>query len=152
MLTLLYLARETRTNTRAVVAASTRASSWGFADFNAQLASDDALASLLQKSMDSDLATFEDLEWLRFQLLARSEVGRIQDAYLQSRLGFQDQELADSQLDFMRSLLQFPVWRKFWDDEGGTWTKSFVEDVESRKAMHIGMSKLDDLKRDSSDS
>ena len=142
--TLLYLARETRNNTQAVVAASTRTSSWGFAEFNTQIASDEVLSRLIHKSMQDPMPEFDDLEWVRFQLLARSEVGRVQDAFLQSSMGFQNKDLAETQLNFMRSLLELPAWRAFWDDEtsGGTWTQAFVDDVNSREPMHIGMSQL----------
>ena len=149
--TLLYLAKQTKTNTDAVIAASTRASSWGFAEFNERIATHPDLTYLLTKSFDSDMPDFTPEEWARFQFLARSEVGRIQETFLQARTGFQDQGLAESQLDFMRSLLEYPAWRTFWDDEGGTWTTDFISDIESRRPMHIGNTSLDKIERGHTD-
>ena len=143
--TLLYLAKETRTNTKAVVAASTRASSWGFAEFDERLATHPELTALIVKSSQPIMQEFDELEWARFQLLARSVVGRIQDAFLQRSMGLQDAEMAQTQLDYMRGLLEFPAWRKFWDDEGSIWTADFVRDVESREPTHTGMSTLDEI-------
>ena len=63
----------------------------------------------------------------------------MQDAHQQSQLGFYSESLADSQLDFMRALLENPAWKLFWDNEGGTWTPEFVQDVERRSPIGIGM-------------
>ena len=149
--TLLYLARQTTINTNTVVAASTRASSWGFAEFNERLASSPELAALLQKSFQPAMPEFTDLEWLRFQLLARSAIGRFQDTYLQSRMSTQDGDLAETQLDYLRGMLELPAWRKYWDDESDTWVRDFVQNVESREKVHIGLSTLDEIHTKSKD-
>ena len=145
--TLAYLARETRTNTKAVVSASQRTSSWGHADWNADSAKDPVLASLLYRSTQQSMAEFDDYEWFRFQLIARSVVLRIQDSYLQRRLGFFDHEIAESQLNHLRSLIEYPAWKLFWEDEihGGNYPQAFVEEIASRQPMHIGMTALRDL-------
>ena len=65
---------------------------------------------------------------------------------MQNRLGFQDAEQAEGLLNFMRSLLELPAWKSFWDDEtaGNTWVQAFVDDVNCREVMHIGMSRRDE--------
>ena len=137
--TLIYLAQQTRQNTKAVIAASSRNSNWGFAEFNERIAKDPELLVILRKSLQPDLSQFSDDEWNRFQFFARAQAGRVQDAHQQSQLGFYSEALADSQLDFMRALLENPAWKLFWDNEGGTWTPEFVQDVERRSPIGIGM-------------
>ena len=143
--TLLYLAKQTRTNTSAVVAASSRASNIGHAELDERLAGNPELTQLFLKSMQPTMPEFEEVEWGQFQFLARSIVGRIQDDYLQSRLGFQDLDLAQVHLDFMRSMLKYPAWRAYWSDDTAVWVADFVRDVEARSELHTGLSSLSQL-------
>ena len=139
VVTLLYLARQTRSNTRAVIAASTTHTNWGFAEFDERIAKDPELIMIIRKPLKTDLAQFEESEWDRFQFFARSQVGRMHDAYQQSQLGFSTDDFVDARLDFMRSLLERPAWRLFWKNEGGIWTKGFVDNVEKRRPTGVGM-------------
>jgi hypothetical protein len=52
---LLYLTRETRTNTNALEAAAERQASWGFSDIKMQLARDPDLARILRQSMEREM-------------------------------------------------------------------------------------------------
>jgi|GEM_PF-674941 len=143
--TLLYLAKETHTNTKAVVAASSRASNLGHAECDERLAKDPTLASLIVRSSQPAMPDFDEAEWTSFQFLARSIVGRFQDDFLQSKLGFQDIDLTDVHLDFMRGMLEFPAWKKYWDDDKEVWISAFIEDVESRNVGGTGLSSLDQI-------
>lgn len=146
--TLVYLAKETRTNTRAVIASSARNSNWGFAEFNTQICDSEYMSELLYKSMRPEMQEFSEIEWFRFCLFARSEVGRVQDAYLQAKLGFQDRALADTQLNYLRGFIELPAWRRFWDDEtrDDVWTRDFVTEINSREPIHLGLSNQQTIK------
>lgn len=143
--TLVYLAHQTRMNTKAVLAATSSQSTLGFAEFDERIAHDQELRVVIRKSLQSDLTQFNEVEWDCFQFFARAQVGRMQNAFLQSEFGFYQNQLADVQLDFMRSLLEFPAWRAFWENDEGVWTEDFRKDVTRRKPKQIGMLGLSDI-------
>ena len=137
----------TEANTRAYAASSTRAISWGFAEFNERIATNRDLSVLVQKGLSTTLEDFDEVEWMQFYALARSEAGRIQDAFLQSRLGFHDAEQTDQLLDFMRGCLEYPAWRLFWEEESRSsgMVRSFIDAVNRRNPKSIGMGSLDEV-------
>lgn len=143
--TLLYLAKETRTNTKAVVAASSRASNLGHAELDERVSANPEQVRIFLKSTQPTMAEFDEVEWAQFQFLARAIVGRIQDDYVQCQLGFQDIALAEVHLDFMRSTLKYPAWRTYWDDDAAVWLPDFVGDVEARTEGHTGLSRLGEI-------
>lgn len=140
--TLGYLAHQTRMNTKAVLAAASSQSTLGFAEFDERIAKDPDLRGVIRKSLQPDLTQFSEIEWDCFQFFARSQVGRMQNAFLQSQIGFYQNELADVQLNFMRSLLEFPAWRAFWDNDEVVWTEGFRKEVARRKPVQVGMLSL----------
>jgi len=140
-----YLARQTRMNTKAVLAASSSQSTLGFAEFDERIAHDEDLRMVIRKSLQPDLTQFSEAEWDCFQFFARSQVGRMQNAFLQSEFGFYQSELADVQLNFMRSLLEYPAWQAFWENDEAVWTDSFRKEVTRRKPQQIGMLSLKDI-------
>ena len=159
VITLVYLSLQIRQNTnameenkKAVVAAAHRASSWGHAEWNTECAKDEELARLTFESTQMEMPQFDDFEWFRFTLMARSVVQRILDNYMQQQLGFSDDEYADSALNHLRGLLEFPAWKQFWREETrseGVYPRRFIEDINSRSPVHVGMSRLSDLRVES---
>ena len=143
--TLIYLAHQTRMNTKAVLAASSSQSTLGFAEFDERIAHDQELRTVIRKSLQSDLTQFSESEWDCFQFFARAQVGRMQNAFLQSEFGFYQNQLADVQLNFMRSLLEYPAWQAFWENDEGVWTEDFVADVSRREPAKIGMLGLNEI-------
>lgn len=140
--TLVYLAHQTRLNTKAVLAATSSQSTLGFAEFDERIAHDAELRGVIRKSLQPDLTQFSESEWDCFLFFARSQVGRMQNAFLQSQFGFYEDELADVQLNFMRSLLEYPAWRAFWDNDEGVWTENFRKEVARREPLQVGMLSL----------
>ncbi|MFK7864552.1 MAG: hypothetical protein AB8B95_10050 [Pseudohongiellaceae bacterium] len=137
VVTLLYLAKETHTNTKAVVASSSRASNLGHAELDERLASNPYLARIVVETSQPTMPDFDEKEWMSFLFLARSLVGRFQDDFLQDKLGFQDSDLADVHLHYLRSMLEFPAWSKYWEDDKSLWIPEFVKDVESRDPSRL---------------
>ncbi len=141
VITLIVLVKETRANTRAVVSASSSRASYEFANFNTQLAQDPELARLFTMSFQPEMADWNDEDWNRFMFLARSEVGKIEDQWIQMQLGVGYQGRAENYVNFMRGLLEYPAWKKYWQDDtqdSMNWSVDFVKEVESRTPGHLG--------------
>ena len=93
--TLIFLLREMRVNTKAIIGSAMRATSLSFADFNTRIASDPDLARIVMKSFESEMAEWTGADWFRFNFFARSECDRMGDLYRQWQLGNFSAEEAD---------------------------------------------------------
>ena len=134
--TLLYLARQTRVTGKATVSASRSASAMAIAELDREIARDPQLAQVFLKSTQSEIADYDDLEWLRFTGFARSLIGLIEEQYVQSEQGTTDPEIADIQIAALIGLMEYPAWRNFWQMETSAdgWRRSFIEAVDQKQA------------------
>ena len=140
VITLLYLARQTKVSGKATVSASRSASAVAISELDRDIARDPELARIFLKSTQLEIAEYDDLEWIRFTTFARSFVGLIEEQYVQSLQGTTDREIADIHVAAMIGFLEYPAWRQFWDIEtqGDGWRKAFIDAVaERRTSAHI---------------
>ena len=136
VVTLLYLARQTKASGRATVSASRSASAVAISELDRDVARDPELARIYLKSTQIDMADYDDLEWVRFTTLARSFIGLIEEQYIQSLQGTTDPEIAEIQIAAMIGLVQYPAWREFWNTEttrADGWRKGFIDAVNHRR-------------------
>ena len=98
VVTLLYLARQTKASGRATVSASRSASAVAISELDRDIARDPELARIYLKSTQLEMADYDDLEWIRFTTFARSFVGLIEEQYIQSLQGTTDPEIAEIQI------------------------------------------------------
>ena len=131
--TLLYLAKQTRVSADAAISGSRSASAIAISEIDRALAQDDRLSGLVQKSMQPHMEKYEDDEWFRFTMFARSLVYLYEDQYMQSLRGTTEAEVGEIHAAAVIALHEFPAWRRFWELEtrGDTFQRAFVDAVNS---------------------
>ena len=129
--TLLYLARQTQVSANAAISTSRSASTIAISQLDRAIAQDPELARIVQMSMQPELADFEDSDWFRFMMFARSLVYLYEDQYIQSLKGTTDTEVGQRHIAAVIALNENPAWKRFWDLEirGDTFGREFVDAV-----------------------
>jgi hypothetical protein len=135
VITLLYLARQTRVSATAVRAATRSASAIAISEIDRDIARDPELARLVHKSFNATRDAFDEVEWFRFTTFARSLVGLFEDQYMQAKENATDPETASIHLASVIGMLDFPAWATFWEIEtrGTTWRADFIAAVDARE-------------------
>ena len=131
---LLYLAVETRVNTKAIQSAAHHSANISFADMQLTLGANPELAEFMNKSMVSaDFGEFTDHEKFRFSMLAGQVFWRNQDFYDQYRHGAIEKELWENRRIFARSLLERPLFQAWWQHQRGTrmYSSAFIEAIDT---------------------
>ena len=139
--TLLYLARQTRVSANAAISGSRSASAIAISEIDRAIAQDPELAKLVQKSMQPDMAGYDDDEWFRFMMFARSLVYLYEDQYMQSLRGTTEKEVGQIHVAAVIALNEHPAWHRFWQLEtrGDTFQRAFIDAVNSgQTAKQIG--------------
>ena len=131
--TLLYLAKQTRVNTRAVISTSRSASTIAISEIDRSIAQDPELAKLVYKSMQAENSDWDELEWFQFTNFARSLVYVYEDQYMQSLAGTADPQMAASHIAGVIAFLEFPAWKQFWETETSSdvWGREFTNAVNT---------------------
>ena len=134
VVTLLYLARQTRVSAKTVRASTRSASAIAISEIDRDIARDPELARLVHKSFNATREEFDDVEWFRFTTFARSLVGLFEDQYMQAKEDATDAETAEIHVASVIGMLDFPAWRTFWEIEtrGQTWRADFIAAVHAR--------------------
>jgi hypothetical protein len=135
VITVLYLARQTRASAKAVVSASRNASAIAISEIDREDAGNPELARVVHKSMQDPIAEYDEIEWLRFTTFARSLFGLYEEQYMQSLDGTTDASAGEVQVAAAIGFLELPAWEKYWDREGGedTWfRRQFIDAVNLR--------------------
>jgi hypothetical protein len=134
VLTLGYLARETRKNAQALDATSSREFASRMAEWHREAARDPEIKRILLKSLKPEFEDYSDAEWFEFRLLAVSLFRLYETSFNNMSLGLGNREESENHVRNARSVIDsFPAWRIFWEEEAGSgsFTSSFTEAVNA---------------------
>jgi hypothetical protein len=134
LLTLLYVARQTSVNTKAVMAQSSRELDLYFGNYHLEVARDPELKRIGLKSSQSTMPEFTDAEWFEFRLYANALMLGLESQYLHDQLGIGLAENSRTYLRIANGMIStFPAWRKWWEDEqrAQTFARGFFEAVNA---------------------
>jgi hypothetical protein len=118
LVTLLYVARQTSVNTKAVMAQSARELDLYFSNYHLEVARDPELKRIALKSNQSTMPEFTGAEWYEFRAFAISLILPIQSQYLHDQLGIGLTENSRTYVRIASGLIStFPAWRRYWEEE-----------------------------------
>jgi len=145
--TLLYLARQTAENARAVRAGAARQANLAEAQWHGELASNPELKRIFNLGVKIPMHDFTDEEWTEFRFLAMRTFLQFEVHHMDrtSGTGIDDQNL--NRLSIARGLIEdFPAFQQFWDRESSNkgFSASFIEAVngsgKDSRMSHIASS------------
>ena len=113
VISLAYLAIQVRQNTRSTRAASFHAVTDSFNQLNSIVAQDESLARIFQLRLQ-DIEQLDPLERIRFDFFILSACRIFETLFYQSRQGIGEQALWKAEEATMRSLLDNPGIRDWW--------------------------------------
>ena len=134
VLTLLYLARETRKNAHALDATSSSEFGIHLSEWHREAARDPDVKRILLKSAQPEMEEYSGAEWFEFRALAISLFLIYQTTFIHRRLDVGSREESENYVLTARGLLDsFPAWRRFWEEEAstGTFTRGFVDAINA---------------------
>ena len=135
IVTLLYLARQTRINTRAIEASSAREITIAESELHRDLSRDPSLKKTFQKSLKNPMEEYDELEWIEFRTLAMSIFLQFESHHVDRNLQIGHEEQIQSRLSVASGLINtFPAWRKYWEEETRDFgfSQSFIDAVNSQ--------------------
>jgi len=145
VVTLIYLARQTKENSRAVKASSARDVTLAEAQWHGEIARDPELKRIMTLSMKVPMHSYTDDEWAEFRFLAMRTFLQFEVRHIDRDLRTGHDEQIQSRLNVARGLVSaFPAWARFWkqETENGGFTQAFTDAVNSAsggtKMDHIG--------------
>lgn len=143
VLTLLYLARETRKNAQAIDATSSRDALYQISEWHREVARDPELKRILMKAISENSESFTAEEWVEFRLLAISLFVLYQSHFVHQSLDVGHEKLILIHIGYAQSVISsWPAWQRFWNEEvaSGTFLPEFVDAVnESQGADYSQM-------------
>jgi hypothetical protein len=149
VLTLLYLAAETRKNAQALDATTTREFGFRLSEWAREVARDPELKRISLRGLEPELEDFSAAEWHEFRIFAMSLFLIYQTSFSHMSLNLGNREESENYVRLARGLIDsFPAWRKFWDEEAfsGSFTKGFIDALNSAAdtpgLAHIAGAKL----------
>jgi hypothetical protein len=134
VLTLLYLARQTRKNAQALDATSTREFGYRLSEWHRAVAQDPELKRISLKSVQLEMEDFSAAEWWEFRMLAVSIFLIYQTAFVHMSLNLGSREESENYMRTAKGLLDsFPAYRRFWEEEAsvGTFTQGFINAINA---------------------
>lgn len=141
LISLIYLIIELRRQDDTAKANASSEWTTMFHRINFEMARDPILAPLMKRAFDpaSKRSDYNDEDWLRFVLFARSLYCAWRGAFdLQAKGGLPD-DLWHVQLSTARGFLELPIWKEWWDSDAkesvGT---DFVDVVEGHSISDYG--------------
>jgi len=115
--TLLYVARQTSINTKAVMAQTAREVDLYVGNWHLEVARDAELKRINRWSLQPQMPEFTDAEWFEFRQLAISLFQPFQSQYTHGQLGVGPKDHLQLYVRIAKGLITtFPLWRKFWED------------------------------------
>jgi hypothetical protein len=115
--TLLYLARETGKNARAVDATSLREVAFRLSEWHRHVSDSSTLKAIVQKSQSSSQQEYTPEEWYEFHATALSLFLIYQTQYMHGSLSVGSKEETDHYLRLARGMTQsWPAWQRWWSD------------------------------------
>ena len=135
VVTLVYLARQTRMGADAAISSSRSTSATAISELDRAIAQDPELARIVRQSMQRDPPEFSPEDWFRFTMFARSLIYLYEDQYLQSLRGTSDPEAGQIHLAAVIGLNTLPAWRRFWELEtrGDVFRPEFTRAVNAAR-------------------
>jgi hypothetical protein len=134
VLTLLYLAVETRKNAQALDATTTREFGFRLSEWHREVARDPELKRISLKGLEPEMGDFSGADWHEFRIFALSLFNIIQTSFHHMTLNLGSEEESENYIRIARGLIDnFPAWRRFWDEEAsaGTFTNGFIDALNS---------------------
>jgi hypothetical protein len=115
--TLLYVARQTSINTKAVMAQTAREVDLYVGNWHLEVARDAELIRINRWSLQTEMPEFTDVEWLKFRQFANSLFLPFQSQYVHGQLGVGTEDHLQLYVRIAKGLITtFPIWRKYWED------------------------------------
>ena len=149
VLTLLYLARETRKNAQALDATSTREFGLRLSELHRAVAENPELKRILIKVFVKEPPELSAEEWFEFRVFAVSLFLIYQTSYMHLSHDLGNREESENYIRVARGLIEsWPAYRRFWDEEAETltFTRGFIDAVNSASApgsfTHMAESKV----------
>jgi hypothetical protein len=116
--TLLYVARQTSINTKAVMAQTAREVDLYVGNLHLEVARDPELKRIAGWSFQSTMPEFSDAQWYEFRQFAIALMLPFQAQYIHGQLRVGPADHGQLYVRIAKGLItDFPVWRKFWEDE-----------------------------------
>ena len=134
VVTLLYLARQTSENSRALKASAAREITLAEAQMHSEIANSPRLTNILAKSFNPTMPDYTDKEWIEFRMLAMRLFLQFEIRHTDRDLQIDIQDQNTSRLSVAKGLIDaFPAWHRFWSSEvsNGGFTPGFVAAVNS---------------------
>ena len=132
--TLLYLARQTAENSRAVKAGAAREVTLAEAEWHGEIAQNPELKRIWNKSLKIPMESYTDDEWTEFRMLAMRSFLQFEMRHVDRNLqtGYEDQSA--SRLSIAKGIITtFPAWKRFWETESNNqgFGQDFIDAVNS---------------------
>lgn len=141
LISLIYLIAELRRQDDTAKANASSEWTTMFHRINFEMARDPVLAPLMTRAFDpsSRRSDYNDEDWLRFVLFARSLYCAWRGAFDLQAKGGLPEDLWHVQLSTARGFLELPIWREWWESDAkesvGT---AFVAAVERHATSEYG--------------
>jgi hypothetical protein len=133
VMTLLYLAMQTRKNAQALDATTTREFGFHLSEWARESARDPELKRIALKAAEPEL-DYSAEEWFEFRFYAISLFLLYQTSFDHLSHNIGSREEAENYIRMTSGVIgTFPAWRRFWEEEAsmGTFTKAFINAVNS---------------------
>ena len=134
VVTLLYLAAETRKNAQALDATTTREFGFRLSEWAREVARDPELKRISLKGLQPELEDFSEAEWHEFRIFAHSLFFIYQTSFSHMSLNLGNREESENYVRLAKGLIVgFPAWRRFWKEEAasGSFTGGFIAAVNA---------------------
>ena len=139
VVSLVYLAIQIRTNTKAIKASSNFEVAHSWSEFNKSFLSlpDETLALCLKAyEPRTEVSDLSDVEYFRMVAMHRTIFQSLEGQYYQYRYGFLEPGVWRNRARVARGILDLPVFREWWKHElkHSTYSDEFVEAIEGAEA------------------
>jgi hypothetical protein len=140
VVTLLYLARETGKNAKAVDATSSREVAFRISEWHRDAAKDPELRRIITKGLGTELCEFatpEEAYEFHATALSLFTIYQAQFMHRAFKVGHEDE--VDLYVSVARGVIQFPTFRRWWDDvtAAGGFNAEFVRAVEAAEEVDL---------------
>lgn len=140
VVSLVYLAIQIRTNTKAIKASSSFEVAHSWSEFNKAVLSlpDETLAlSLKAYDPETQLSDLTDVEYFRMVAMHRTIFQSLEGQYYQYKYGFLEPGVWQNRVKVARGILDLPVFRAWWmqEQKNSTYSDEFIEAIDSAEAV-----------------
>ena len=130
---LIFLAIETRRNTKTMRSSLSNNSLESIAALNDIVLTDPELRRVVSKSTSANMEAtdFDDEEWEAVIYLGRALFLRLEGAYILYKQGLIEQDVWEIKKAVGSGMIKLPIWRRYWKQEqsNGLFSPSFIEEL-----------------------